>query len=181
MKKLLALSLIAVSLFFSVAAAEGLDFSGMTDDQLRATIDQINLELASRQLANAPSSDVLAAADFDGVHLEILSMALSHETLGKDAGCPAVVINCRFTNTGTEDKAFASLVFVTAFQNKIECTGGSLIEGTNGRLNTTKVQPGGTFEVPVGKLLFDTENPVELQFGTMFKPNQLTLTFDPKQ
>lgn len=181
MKKSLAFCLIALSLFLSVAVAEGLDFSGMSDDQLRATIDQINVELATRQLANCPSSDVLAVADFDGVHLEVLSMTLSQETLGQNAGSPAVVISCRFTNTGSEDKAFASLVFVTAFQNKIECKGGTLIEGTNGQLNTTKVQPGGTFEVPVGKLLYDAENPVELQFGTMFKPNQLTLTFDPKQ
>ncbi len=181
MKKLLVLCLASLFLSFSVAMADSLDLSSMSVDQLRSTIDQINLELAARQLQNAPSDEVLAEADFDGVHLEVLNIALSQETLGATAGTPAVVINCRFTNTGTEDKCFAQLVSVVAFQNKIECKGGTLIEGTNGQLNTTKVQPGGTLEVPVGKLLLDTENPVELQFGTMFKPNHLTLTYDPKQ
>lgn len=181
MKKLFVLCLASLFLSFSVAIADGLDFSCMSDDQLRETIDQINVELATRQRQNAPSDDVLAETDFDGVHLEVLNIALSHETLGNDIGKPAVIVNCRFTNTGTEDKCFAQLVNVIAFQNKIECKGGSLIDGTNGQLNTTKVQPGGTFEVPVGKILSDTENPVEFQFGTLFKPNQLTLTYDPKQ
>lgn len=179
MKKLLAIFLVCALMSVSVTFAENSDFSAMTDAELRTLIDAVNLELAARQLANAPSPDVIAAADFDGVHLEVLGFSLSKETLGANQGAPAVVIQCRFMNTGTDDKSFAQLVNVTAFQNLIECKGGSLIEGTNGSMNTTKIQPGGTFEVPVGRLLSDTENPVEIQFGTLFKPDLLTLTFDP--
>lgn len=179
MKRIIAVLLLSLATI-SIARAEGLDMASMTDDQLRSAIDQINLELAARQMAAAPSSDVLGSVDFDGVHLEVLSFTLSQETLGNNAGKPALVINCRFTNTSQEDKSFAQLVTVTAFQNRIECMNGTLIEGTNGALNTTKVQPGGSLEVPVGRLLFDTENTVDIQFGTFLKPDHLTLVYDPK-
>ena len=49
------------------------------------------------------------------------------------------------------------------FQNGVQCERGTIIEGTNNSAHLLDVQPGGTIDISVGVLLYDTTNPVYIE------------------
>ena len=175
MKKVLSLiATFILLLAVANASAESIDFSSMSEEQLRDLRQQIDLELASRYAATG----CLADHDFGVFRIQVLGVALSQETLGANKGAPAIVVRYKLVNTGEETITFSGYVEEKLFQNGVQLNGGSLIEGTDGKQLTRELQPGAEIEVAHGFILEDEAASVDILIGNRKERSALPETVE---
>ena len=179
MKKVLSLiATFILLLAVANASAESIDFSSMSEEQLRDLRQQIDLELASRYAATQDTTGCLADHDFGVFRIQVLGVALSQETLGANKGAPAIVVRYKLVNTGDETITFSGYVEVKLFQNGVQLNGGSLIEGTDGKQLTRELQPGAEIEVAHGFILEDEAASVDILIGNRKERSALPETVE---
>lgn len=177
MRKLLAIILtIIFVLSSSVVFAEGVDFSAMTDDELRNLKEAIDVELATRQAAAALANGIIAEGDLGDYHVAIMSANRATDYTGS----PAVKVTYMFTNNGTATEMFMSVISDMVFQNGVQCEVGIVMDGTDSMASMTNVKPGASIEVTQAYVLRDTSSPIEIEVGKLFdfsdKPEKIVAT-----
>lgn len=163
MRKLLVMFMAIMMLCSTVAMAEGVDFSAMSDDELRELRSAIDVELSNRQAAATMESGIIAEGDVGEYHVVIVSVAMSKDY--KDN--PAIVVNYLFTNNSDEADSFMLSVTDTVFQGGIELETGLSVDGHDSGAALLDIKPGATIEVTAAYLLRDTTSPVEIEVGKL--------------
>lgn len=164
MRKLLVMIMAIMMLCSTAAMAEGVDFSAMSDDELRELRGAIDVELSNRQAAASMESGIIAEGDVDEYHVVIVSIELSKDYEDN----PAVIVNYLFTNNSKETNSFMVAVSDTVFQGGIELETGMLVEGHDSGAALLDIKPGATIEVAAAYVLRDTTSPIEIEVGKLF-------------
>lgn len=164
MRKLLVMFMAIMMLCSTVAMAEGVDFSGMTDDELRELRGMIDVELSNRQAAATMESGIIAEGDIGAYHVVIVSIELSKDYDDN----PAVIVNYLFTNNSEETDSFMMAVSDTVFQGGIELEAGMLVDGHDAGAALLDIKPGATLEVAMAYVLRDTTSPIEIELSELF-------------
>ena len=162
MKKTIGILLAVVLCVISVAAcADGIDLSGMTDDELRALRTQIDAELSARQAAKALEAGVLLEGDIDEYHVALLRM----EVMDDYKGDPALVITILFSNNSQKEKPYMTAVMTKLFQNGVELQRAISVKGIDTTGQMAELKPGASLELQIAYSIADMSVPVEIEFG----------------
>lgn len=163
MRKLLAMFAVIMLLCGAAAIAEGIDFTTMTDEQLRELRTNIDVELAARQAAATMATGVIAEGDVGEYHVAILGLEMSKDY--KDN--PAIVVKYMFTNNGTEDASFLTEISDEVFQGGVELENGISVDGADASAAMVDVKPGASVEIAMAFVLRDTTSPVDIEIGKL--------------
>ena len=160
MKRLLAL-ILAFVMIIGCAAAEEINLSQYTDEQLKELRSRIDSELASRQPAKKDSNTVLMEADNNGCHiiLEKIWVAKDYD------GTPAVALHMIFSNKTKTAKNYLSTFSVDAYQNGIELDNAVRVDGAETGSALKRIKDGAKIDVYRAFKLRDTTTPVEIQIS----------------
>jgi len=164
MRKLLVVIMAIMMLCSTAAMAEGVDFSAMTDEELRELRGAIDVELSNRQAAATMESGIIAEGDVGEYHVVIVSVEISKDY----DDSPAVVVKYLFTNNSDETDSFITAVSDTVFQGGIELEIGMIVDGADSSAALLDIKPGATIEVTMGYVLRDTTSPIEIEVGKLF-------------
>lgn len=166
MRKFLAILLaILFVISGSVAFAESVDLSAMTDEELRTLGEAIDAELANRQAAAALASGVIAEGDVGEYHVAILSV----EKTTDYAGAPSVIVTYMFTNNSTNDATFLASIGNKVFHNGVQCETAIIMNGSiDSTASMMSIRPGASIEVEQGYVLRDGTSPIEIEVSKLF-------------
>lgn len=93
-----------------------------------------------------------------------LDIRILSSKMGKDySGKNVLLVEYEFTNNSDTAGAFSVLCSNKAFQNGVECSSITVVEGVDAQRSLNSVQPGATYTVTVPYLLSDTTTPVEIK------------------
>lgn len=180
MRKLLAVILAVLFVISgSVAFAENVDLSAMTDEELRTLGEAIDAELANRQAAAALASGVIAEGDVGEYHVAILSV----EKTTDYASAPSVIVTYMFTNNSAEDTMFMSAIEDKVYHNGVQCETAIIMNGSiDSTASMMSIRPGASLEVEKGYVLRDGTNVIEIEVGKLFdfssKPAKIIATVE---
>lgn len=165
MKKF-AVLLLAVMLcsLAAVSFAAAVDFSGMTDDDLRQLRSDIDVELSARQAARTLEGGTLMEGDVGDYHVALLGLT---KTKDYDKN-PAIVLRILFTNNSSEKECFSLAIDTSVYQNGVELDTAYGLDEVDSSKSLLDVKPGASIEVTKGYKLTDENAPVEIELEDMF-------------
>ena len=160
MKRLLAF-ILAFVMMVGCAAAEEIDLSQYTDEQLKELRSRIDSELASRQPAKNTSNTVLMEADANGCHIILKKIWVTKDY----DGTPAVGVHLIFSNKTSTARNCIFTFSVDAYQNGIELDDAYGVAEVDTSSSTTNIKDGAKIDVYWAYKLRDTTTPVEIQIS----------------
>lgn len=175
MKKVLLILLIVTLLFTacdSVAQGvqDGMDAANAEDSSVEteAPEETENEPEDNDEPTDEPEEEPLSAFVGEGelgdYYVIIKDAIMSQDNDGQDC----IVITCEWTNNSDDATSFLVAFSYKAFQNGIECSRGSLVEGVNVEDEMREIKGGASLEAQISFVLNDDVGDVELEITEVF-------------
>ena len=182
MKKMVTLMLIlAICIISTAAFAVSVDFSKMTEDELLALRNQIDVELSNRTAMKAMEKGVLLEGDIDTYHVALLSVKNGVDYKGN----PVAILTIMFTNNGDDGDMYITSISTKAFQNGIQLERAISVKEVDSQKQMLEVKNGASLELSIAFLLDGSGSPIEVEFGKCIdfssKPQKLVGVFQPAE
>lgn len=153
---------LVIMLVFIPSMAFALDMNSMTDDDLFALIREIEVELSTRQIENSDKTGVLLGGNVGSYYMSLTGIHMSSDRNEN----PVLVMDLTFTNNSTETKTASTTMGVTVFQGGIQCE--TTATPSDLEKSNLKLRPGASISFSRGAVLYNTEDPVEIEMDQQF-------------